>query len=960
MPQPLAYNREDFKLFLEGIDVPFTKFNIAETEGNFPSATVAIPATRDCLRVLPGTVVQIVGPQEQSSNKPLGSKESVQSVLLFEGEVVSIAYSKEATGRALQLQCSHVLNRMAMARSYSQDSLAPQMHKNARMIFTNASAPVGFPGVTNKQKQDNTDSSEDVVGVAKDVKEFTLANRFGGVNFTAVQAIESILPGGDLNAIVQRIIAQFDLTDYYWCILDTSYRIRSTIITFPNKSQEALSAVVVDSMKKLIASLKEGPTAADVYTLLDVLNTILDQLRYQLITPSAPTGGVSILGSGNTESFEPLRSFGVPDLDAAPPALCNTFFPEQIINFSYSRSYFAEPTRTISYLDWNASTAGSTGQWGINFVIPDLQVYQVNWVPKNEEGEDMETTLLDYSAAFTAEEAYQGARPIFNPIDGWMTAAANEYYKQSDRNTESITDEEAGGPNWSKAMKNEAMMDYMDQKYGKSRSVTLQTAWNPSRMCGLPGLIIDPGFPTMYGVVSSIQTQVLADGSCSSSVVMRAVRAIYDEDPVALQTEDTSLYPNATRTTDSDIFPLVHDFLYQADLYGYTEIGRGVYTYMTQGLKPSGKSTALEDSVAEDKWNVNKTQFDAMPQANHYDYSIFRKIRNQDNLDALSLPQDADNPNDSPEQLYAKYLYHAVKVLKAEYLAMLSGEAVGLKDYLTDICYRQLCPFNDYLNFIQASNIRLETDYKELVSILSTNASTNIQVLIDNAARLVGKISDTLVTDKVIKELKLDFGTGSNAYSLSWYKEEISKIKLTLEELENNHATSVQEALDQIENNANVAGANVAGVITHTIKSGETLSAIAASYDTTIAKILEMNPHPGNAILDVEGNQIAAGQSIRVPGKANPQLTNSVIEQKTKARAALDNIYNTTVARLNATLNLYEENITLLQKGVQPPELFGADDVKAVYRPYDATRRDHVLIAFNDLLTSGTDMTITK
>ena len=37
-----------------------------------------------------------------------------------------------------------------------------------------------------------------------------------------------------------------------------------------------------------------------------------------------------------------------------------------------------------------------------------------------------------------------------------------------------------------------------------------------------------------------------------------------------------------------------------------------------------------------------------------------------------------------------------------------------------------------------------------------------------------------------------------------------------------------------------------------------------------------------------------------------------------------------------------------------------AGDIKAVYRPYDATRRDHILIAFNDLLTSGTDMTITK
>jgi hypothetical protein len=351
MPIPLTYNRQDFKLYLEGIEIPFTKVNIAETEGSFPNAVIAIPATRDCLRVLPGTIVQVVGPQEQAQNKPLGSKKAVESVLLFEGEVVSMGYSKEASGRALQLQCSHFMNRMSMARSYAQDSLAPQMHKNARMIFCSTGAPVGFPGTTNQQKQEGVDTSEDIKGKAEDINEFTLANRFGGAHFTTIQAIESILPGGDLNAIVQKVIGHFDLTDYYWGILDISYRIRSTIIVFPNKSKESLSAILVESMKNLIASMKQGPTADDVYSLLDVLKTILDQLRYQMIVPAAPTGGISILGSSNTESLEPLRAFGVPDLDAAPPACCNIFYPEQLINFSYNRSFFSEPTREISYLD---------------------------------------------------------------------------------------------------------------------------------------------------------------------------------------------------------------------------------------------------------------------------------------------------------------------------------------------------------------------------------------------------------------------------------------------------------------------------------------------------------------------------------------------------------------------------------------------------------------------------------
>lgn len=958
MSQPLAYDRQGFKVYLEGIDIPFTKVNITETEGNFPNAVIAIPATRDCTRVLPGTIVQVMGPHEQPQNKPMGDNKDIESVLLFEGEVVSLQYSKEATGRALQLQCSHFMNRMAMARSYSQDSLAPQMHKNARMIFCSAGAPVGFPGTTNKQKEDGADTDKDVRGDDGLVSEFTLANRFGGVNLSTIQMIESILPGGDINSVVQKVVGHFDLTDYYWSIMDVSYRIRSTIIAFPNKQPQALSAVLVESMKKLITSMKEGPAAQDVYSLLDVLATILDVLRYQTITPAAPTGGISSMGSSNTDSFEPLRAFVVPDLDAAPPALCNVFFPEHLVSFSYGRSFFSEPTRSISYLDWNMSNSGTTGQWGINFVIPDLKVFQVNWKPKDEDGEDGEQTMLDYSATFTPEEAYQGARPVFNPIDGWMTAAANEYYDQKDRTTENITNEDGDGPSWSKAMKNEAMKTWMLNKYGTGRNVTLQTSWNPNRICGLPGLILDPGFPSIYGVISSIQTQILADGSCSSSVAMRACRVIYDEDTEALAAEDAYLYPNASRTIDSDIFPGVHDFLYQSELYNYKEIGKAVYTYMTQGLKPTGAETALEKQIGEETWNVNKEQWASMPNANHYDYSILRKIRSSDNPDAFTLPQDADNPEDTDEQLYAKYLYLAVSNLKKEYMALSSSaNAVGLRTYLTDITYRQLVPFSDYLSFIQASNTREDSDYKESVNILSSNAAENLQTLINNAASLNGKISDTIVQDTLFKKLKLDFGTGSSAYSSGWYKEEISKIEAALLELENNHENTVREQLEKIEN---AATQSPSGFVNYTIVTGDTLSGIASANGISIDDILANNSHPGPAIQDVDGNKIIAGKTLKLPSSPNPKLAQSVIEAKAKTKEALDTIYNTTVAELNSTLTLYKDNIALIEQGIEPSVLIANDDVRAIYRPYDATRRDHILLAFNDLLTSGTEMTITK
>ena len=46
----------------------------------------------------------------------------------------------------------------------------------------------------------------------------------------------------------------------------------------------------------------------------------------------------------------------------------------------------------------------------------------------------------------------------------------------------------------------------------------------------------------------------------------------------------------------------------------------------------------------------------------------------------------------------------------------------------------------------------------------------------------------------------------------------------------------------------------------YTIKHGDTLSDIAANYDTTVAKLVEVNRLPGN------GNLIIAGNTLKVPG----------------------------------------------------------------------------------------------
>src|SRR3954454_23735509 len=60
-----------------------------------------------------------------------------------------------------------------------------------------------------------------------------------------------------------------------------------------------------------------------------------------------------------------------------------------------------------------------------------------------------------------------------------------------------------------------------------------------------------------------------------------------------------------------------------------------------------------------------------------------------------------------------------------------------------------------------------------------------------------------------------------------------------------------------------VVTASASGVKLYRIRSGDTLTSIAARYHTTVARLIALNHLPGN------GNLIYAGQSLRVPAQAS-------------------------------------------------------------------------------------------
>lgn len=192
----MASDKSNFTLYIEGLKIPFIGISIAEAEGQYPQANIAVPATQKCLKILPGSVVQVTGEQPLNSHQAEERGKSIETVLLFEGEVSSVGYAKEASGRQLTLSCTHLLNRISRAKTLAADSLAPQLHKEAQMIFVNTDIKMGSKTKTNEGTKNSADP--------KMSETFQTVNRYGGILFTVLQAIQD-LKGGDMYSVVRKI-----------------------------------------------------------------------------------------------------------------------------------------------------------------------------------------------------------------------------------------------------------------------------------------------------------------------------------------------------------------------------------------------------------------------------------------------------------------------------------------------------------------------------------------------------------------------------------------------------------------------------------------------------------------------------------------------------------------------------------------------------------------------------------
>lgn len=106
-------------------------------------------------------------------------------------------------------------------------------------------------------------------------------------------------------------------------------------------------------------------------------------------------------------------------------------------------------------------------------------------------------------------------------------------------------------------------------------------------MIGLPALILEIGGPSLFGIITSINTTISANGTAQSQISLRNPRLIFDEDfEKSIFNPGNEEYEFGNKVMNdlsSDGMLNFNKHLYSEDLYGFFNIGKDVYTFLLDG-----------------------------------------------------------------------------------------------------------------------------------------------------------------------------------------------------------------------------------------------------------------------------------------------------------------------------------------------------------------------------------------
>ncbi len=259
-------------------------------------------------------------------------------------------------------------------------------------------------------------------------------------------------------------------------------------------------------------------------TFAEYISIFLSYLFYDFIEIASP-----LFTDGKVQSlvFKPFTEW-------LSPIICNVVVPNQIDSFKFNKSLINSPTRLLALHESSIlPQTGNTSIFGVNLKIAPETAFE-----KGDKGNIKRVLLtLEEKLRGVNTHSYRMATSVPHTDEGVQRIVDRDFYKLINNG-----------------------------------SCTISTSYNPYRLAGFPGLVVDKVLPCVYGVFSEITTSISVEGLCKQTITISNPKLVFPSD----------VYKEA----NDNIFPIID----QAEDYQVSTIGKTTYNEL---LGVSGQDSSI-------------------------------------------------------------------------------------------------------------------------------------------------------------------------------------------------------------------------------------------------------------------------------------------------------------------------------------------------------------------------------
>lgn len=528
------FYRASWLVYINGLEIPVASANVSFGVWSAPALSLDLLPHYLIRRLGAEDRIQVVGFYLDYHWDP----DNPTFRLLDEFEVVGISYRNTPVGRYIQLNCLGHLTFFKQLNFFyisSVDDIAQALSKtNQTDTSTINQTKVLYPFslfyegllTMTADKQHGTPIKRPVEFVMNVFKAL-LAAVEGSENIpdgaTVVPASATSVPGKNFFA------RWLQMTQFYkrWMGFPGTDDLTDGEGVFP-LIKATIGTQILESLNNRV-----GSGVGRSGTAWDLLQYVLGYMYMEIMAVPAPPAfeadstymATGLTNDKPTTASRIAANYVKPSLFFALPPTCNVFFPSQISSLDYSEQYREEPTRLYlnetfisRLLTSNDATEASTAQMVSNLMVTGYPE------PVRKRMKDVlsATAASSKNMLLFPEEFFMGPIAAQASAPEWLFMLAQDIQAATGSTaTEDTTDA------FNDIFDAYARYEYYRRRYA-ARSGTVQMAWNPYVIPGLPGAVFDKGGSGLdiFMYITNVSHSMNASGALNTSVSFSFVRTM--------------------------------------------------------------------------------------------------------------------------------------------------------------------------------------------------------------------------------------------------------------------------------------------------------------------------------------------------------------------------------------------------------------------------------------------------